>query len=281
MFYGLLALGAALGTAGGGADPRVDEILQLIPAQASESNQLADKNFTNSSIATSTAYLITKTDAQGNRIPFDSVAELEAYTGTVTNNDYAYVKTTDASGNAYYVKYKYTKRPEDETGSWGIEYPLNLIFTAEQWAAITSGITSGKVALIDTALQPSDIVDMATKTWIRNEGFIKKPAYPLSNSVNAWNIEVRMDSTTPSVVLPLPTGNISEEIRYIFIAATANASFTAPTGYIVGDDDGYSGLTTGNTLSYTDLTVGSIYECSFVVIDNTHIALIKKEWKVA
>lgn len=106
--------------------------------------------------------------------------------------------------------------------------------------------------------------------------------YALANSVSAWNTEVRAGSATPSVTLPAPAGTgVAEEIRYIFTAASANASFTAPSGYILGDDDGYSGLSSGNTLSYTDLTSGSIYECSFVVLDSTHISLIMKEHKTA
>ena len=53
-----------------------------IPAQASSSNQLADKNFVNSSISTNTANFIGT---------FSSIADLESYSGTVTNNDYAFV----------------------------------------------------------------------------------------------------------------------------------------------------------------------------------------------
>lgn len=57
----------------------------LIPAQASAENQLADKNFVNSSIASNTANFIGT---------FESVTELRSYTGTVTNNDYAFVRNT-------------------------------------------------------------------------------------------------------------------------------------------------------------------------------------------
>ena len=57
-------------------------IKSLIPAQATDQNQLADKEFVNSSIATNTANFIGT---------FESVSDLEAYSGTVTNNDYAFV----------------------------------------------------------------------------------------------------------------------------------------------------------------------------------------------
>ena len=105
--------------------------------------------------------------------------------------------------------------------------------------------------------------------------------YPVTAGVTGWNIECCVGSATPSVTLPAPAGTIAEEIRYIFTAATAAASFTAPSGYILGDEDGFAGLTAGNTLSYSALTVGSIYECSFAVLDATHISLVMKEHKTA
>lgn len=60
----------------------VSDIQDLIPNQASDQNQLADKSFVNSSIATNTANFIGT---------FESVTDLEDYSGTVTNNDYAFV----------------------------------------------------------------------------------------------------------------------------------------------------------------------------------------------
>lgn len=109
-----------------------------IPAQASSENQLADKNFVNSSIATNTANFIGT---------FNSVADLEAYSGTLTNNDYAFVVGVDSDGNTVYNRYKYN----GETQTWIFEYALNnSSFTAAQWAAINSGITDTAVTQIGT-----------------------------------------------------------------------------------------------------------------------------------
>lgn len=110
----------------------VSAIQAVIPAQASASNQLADKSFVNSSIATNTANFIGT---------FNSVAELEAYSGTLTNNDYAFVQTTDTAGNTLYDRYKWNG------SEWLFEYELNnSSFTAAQWAAINSGATAEKLA---------------------------------------------------------------------------------------------------------------------------------------
>lgn len=131
-------------------DNVVSPIESKIPPQASATNKLADKEFVNSSIGTNTANYI----SNGGQ-PFNSVAELEAYSGTVTNNDYAFVTGTDAQGNAYYDRYKATV--EGSSRTWAKEYRLNnSSFTAAQWSAISSGITSGLVAKIGTAIQPTD-----------------------------------------------------------------------------------------------------------------------------
>ena len=116
-------------------------------------------NFVNSSIATNTAYFIGT---------FSSVAELEAYTGTVTNNDYAFVISTDSAGNSFYNRYKYNA----VTQAWSFEYAVNNTpFTAAQWAAIQSGLTASDKTKLD------GIEQGANKTVI--------DASPTSGSSNA------------------------------------------------------------------------------------------------
>lgn len=109
-------------------------IAEIVPPQATSSNQLADKEFVNSSIATATANF---------RGTFNSTEELEAYAGPLTNNDYAFVIAADTAGNRVYNRYKY-----NGTG-WVFEYALNnSAFTSEQWAAINSGMTAELVQLM-------------------------------------------------------------------------------------------------------------------------------------
>lgn len=108
----------------------IDIINGKIPVQATTSNQLADKDFVNSSISTATA------DFKGT---YNSLQELEQVTANA--NDYAFVIATDAEGNTVYKRYKWV----DGTG-WTFEYDLNnSSFTAAQWAAIQSGITAALV----------------------------------------------------------------------------------------------------------------------------------------
>lgn len=126
----------------------ITTINSLIPSSTTASNPLTNEDFVNSSIATNTAYFIGT---------FNSVAELEAYTGTLTNNDYAFVATTDTAGNTLYDRYKYNANAE----TWAFEYELNnSSFTAEQWAAINSGANGQNISAI--ASNTSAITGLST-----------------------------------------------------------------------------------------------------------------------
>ena len=128
----------------------IDTIESKIPVAATDQNQLADKEFVNSSIQTATA------EFKGT---FNEVSDLHLTVAatrlqiasalpnviqSADNNDYAYVMipTSDATPTqiASVERYKYNG------SAWLFEYALNNSgFNAAQWAAINSGITSGLV----------------------------------------------------------------------------------------------------------------------------------------
>lgn len=122
----------------------VDGINAKIPAQASATNQLADKDFVNSSIENVAAYYITK-DAAGN--PFATKAELNAATvyysgGQVrvpTRNDYTVVLHDESKligEEAPTTRYLYFN-------GWNYQYIVNNSgLTADQWKAVNSGATA-------------------------------------------------------------------------------------------------------------------------------------------
>lgn len=122
------AADTALGT-------RVASIEGKIPAQASSENKLADKDFVNSSIATSTATF---------RGTFDTLEALKA--AQADKNDYAFWVHKDEDGNTCYDKYTYTGT------EWKFEYRLNnSSFTAAQWAALNSGVTADVIKALQDA----------------------------------------------------------------------------------------------------------------------------------
>lgn len=141
----------------------VNTIQALIPATATADNQLADKDFVNSSIATATA------EFKGS---FTSLDELKATSGNL--NDYAFYLHTDSVGNSIVDRYKWT------TAGWLYEYTLNnSSFTAEQWAALNSTITATLVQSYNNHLNNSIIHITATERnawnnkWDYNEETIK------------------------------------------------------------------------------------------------------------
>lgn len=169
----------------------LQDITAKIPAQASPSNQLADKDFVNSSIATNTANFLGTYDAESDLgfasatvdtwtdPPSSSVesdvgsaisTKLSALGKTATNNDYVFVSVDQSAtvGTNWYWRFKFNG------SAWVYEFTLNnSSFTADQWAAINSGITVGIVSSIGDKVDKLSTKPTAgtyTKVTINSEG---------------------------------------------------------------------------------------------------------------
>lgn len=130
---------------------RGEVIDPLVPSQASAQNQLADRAFVNSSIATATATyrgnynLVSDLGLTVSATEQQIAAALATKIATADNNDYCYVQIPTADSKPSEIaridRYKHNGT------AWSLEYTLNNSgFTAAEWAAINSGITSGLVA---------------------------------------------------------------------------------------------------------------------------------------
>ena len=127
----------------------INTINSKIPSQASPTNQLADKEFVNSSIANNAATF------QGT---FESVNDLP--TTNVKNNDYAFIVSVTPEGNPEYKRYKYNGT------QWIEEFTLNnSSFTANQWAAINSGITDNWINDTNEKLENITSTTIIEITW--------------------------------------------------------------------------------------------------------------------
>ena len=131
-------------------------IAPLIPPQASADNKLADKAFVNSSIATATATyrgnynLVSDLELTVSATEQQIAAALATAISTADNNDYCYVAVPTADDTP--TEIARIDRYKHNGTAWALEYTLNNSgFTAAEWAAIQSGITSGLVAKL-TAL---------------------------------------------------------------------------------------------------------------------------------
>ena len=185
----------------------------------SDSQYPTDKavaEFVNSSIATNTAHYISD-----NGDPFTSVAALEAYDGTVTNNDYAFITGVDSDGIAYYDRYKATV--SGSTVTWSLEYRLNnSSFTAAQWAAINSGITAALVSKIHEHSNKT-VLDGITET-----------------NVNNWNGKMdKVSGATAGDVATLDAnGNIVDSGKTLGTSVPSDAVFTDTKVTQTKDDSG-------------------------------------------
>lgn len=139
-----------------GVQQDVDSINDKIPAQASSSNQLADKNFVNSSVQTATANFRgnwndwTEVPTDANLYPVDF-----AGSKTPTTNDYLVVSdasdyTLETLVGTWRFKYSGVWATDGKNG-WHPEYLVNETpLTAAQLAALNSNITAQKVTDYDS-----------------------------------------------------------------------------------------------------------------------------------
>ena len=207
----------------------INTINSKIPSQASKTNQLADKDFVNSSIATNTANFIGT---------FTDIEELKRQ--PATNNDYAFWLTTDSAGNILFKRYKYIA----STNSWVFEYDLNnSSFTSEQWLAIQSGITSVLVAKLK-GIEEGAQVNTITGVKGGNESSYRTGNVNITkDNVGLGNVVNTGDSATPT------SGGTTK-----FTTGGAYTEFAKKNDKITITDDSSTALTDADTFSTTGNT---------------------------
>ena len=152
---------------------RITHIEDLLPNQASSSNQLADKSFVNSSIQTNTANFRGNWNTWSD-VPSDDVDLYpQDYAGNriPTVNDYLVVQNasdypSDTLVGEWRFKYTGVWSTNGKNG-WMPEYQVNEEpFTSEQLFAINSGITSDKVSSYDSHVTNKDNPHSVTKSQV-------------------------------------------------------------------------------------------------------------------
>ena len=152
---------------------RITHIEDLLPNQASSSNQLADKSFVNSSIQTNTANFRGNWNTWSD-VPSDNVDLYpQDYAGSriPTVNDYLVVEnasdyTANTLSGTWRFKYCGVWETDGKNG-WIPEYQVNEEpLTSEQVYAINSGITSDKVSSYDEHLIDTSNPHSVTKSQV-------------------------------------------------------------------------------------------------------------------
>ena len=222
----------------------IADIKEVIPNQASAQNQLADKNFVNSSIATNTATfrgsynlvsdLGLTVSATEQQVAAAIAAKLASLAPPVVpeNNDYCFVQVPKTDADPTVIervdRYKCTVTESGgvTTRVWEYEWSLNnSSFTADQWAAINSGITSGaveKLAGIEAGAQVNAI------ETIKVNGTALVP-----------DANKAVDVTVPAIPTPVAPSAATENGQYADAKKTYDnigaKAFDSTKAYAVGD----------------------------------------------
>ena len=152
-------------------------IAPLIPAQASGSNQLADKAFVNSSIATATATyrgnynLVSDLELTVSATEQQIVAALATAISTADNNDYCYVAVPTADDTP--TEIARIDRYKHNGTAWALEYTLNNSgFTAAEWAAIQSSALGNGIGTCATAASTTEKAVTLQGYELKKNGFV-------------------------------------------------------------------------------------------------------------
>ena len=140
----------------------IQAILLLIPSAATSLNKLTDKSYVDSSIATATATfrgtynLVSDLNLMVSATHAQIATALAGAVSDEDNNDYAFVQipTSDATP----TQIAKTERYKFNGTAWEYEYDLNNSgYTADQWAAINSGITQALVTKLSALPTNADL----------------------------------------------------------------------------------------------------------------------------
>lgn len=244
----------------------VQDIEDLIPAQATELNQLADKDFVNSSIATNTANFIGT---------FESVTQLRAYSGTVTNNDYAFVRNMVVQYNGGDFPDVTTLNSYDKTTltngdyAWvvnsqnNIKYDLYRFDIVEQsWVLRNAKIDKSPDVLNSFFNRYKATVSGSTVTWAYE--------YTLNNSsftAQQWaTINSGLTSTSVSdAIEALDVAQAGGSNKYIQAISEADGKISATEGTV--DSSVTSGsdnpVSSDAVYNYIDQSITQVLNTSF------------------
>lgn len=204
-------------------------------------------DFVNSSVATNTATFLGNFSLEdlGLTYPATEVQIASALnshtwpTGYPTNNDYVYVEISNPQSSIYDKVQRYKYRVS--VASWGYEYTLNnSSFTAEEMAAIDSGITSQDV----TNLR----VDHTTLgTHVDNTG---NPHKVTKSQVGLGNVDNTSDADKP--VSTAQQNALNKKLDKTGDASNTTATFTKNSGDT-------SSVTSGSKLSAIFTAISSFF----------------------
>lgn len=262
---------------------RVLTIEEKIPTQASSINQLADKNFVNSSVQTATANFRGNWNTWGN-IPTDVSLYPLDYAGSrvPTTNDYLVVQNASDLGTEYKGTWRFKYSGvwlNDGKNGWNPEYLVNEEpLTAAQIAALNSNITNEKRIEYDNHLSNAAIhVTVQDKSDWNNK--YDKPASgvpkndlssDVQQSLNKADSALQSYTETDPIFSSSPAATITSQDK-----ANWNNKLDKTGGVMTGNlTIGSSSIGTNGYLQGTWLQTTAASE----LFDSNQIAVLQNGW---
>ena len=197
----------------------VDAIEEKIPNQASAQNQLADKDFVNSSINSAAAFFRGSFASRAALLAVAWQTSDPSAANYVSNNDYAYVQDDETHSDEAW-RYIYVLQPGGSDNGWQPQFRVNESpLTAAQVAALNSGATAALIAQIT-----------ANQTAIA--GKIDAPNAPALGQFLKWTGTAWVAASLPVN----PDAKTSDQTQPVGVDANGKL-WTAPGGSTVIVDD--------------------------------------------
>ena len=204
----------------------LDTSTGLIPDARINSSTYATKTYVNDSISTNTAYF------DGSWATYaDIPATVAGFTNEnlpePTNNNYLVVLEDETQDGGTW-RYKYI---DDGNGyakaNWAVEYEVNETpLTQAQLDALNSGITSGDVTLIGTALQPNDNVS----DLVNDSGYIT--GITSSDVTTALGYTPYSNSNPSGYITGITSGDVTTALGYTPYDSSNPNGYTSNVGTV-------------------------------------------------
>lgn len=256
----------------------LDGLQAKVPATASSDNKLVDQNQMNSSISTATATfrgdwnvvsdLHLAVDATRAQI----AALLPTVISTADNNDYCYVEIPTSAETPTQIER--VERYKFNGTAWAYEYTLNNSgFTAAQWAAINSMITSGLVAKLSALPTNADLLAMLAQKQ-DNLTFDSTPTENSTNPVTSGGVfaaDKALSDTIEAILLLIPSA--ASSLNKLVDTALMNSSISTATATFRGTYNLVSDLGLG--IDATEGQIAAALSTAISTADNNDYAFIQ------
>lgn len=256
----------------------IDGIEGKIPTGASADNKLVDTATMNSSISTATATyrgdfnLVSDLHLAVDATHAQIATMLASEIATADNNDYCYVQIPTSAETPTQIakveRYKYNG------SAWGYEYDLNNSgFTASQWAALNSAITSGLVAKL-SALPTNQELTAALAAKQDVLTFDQTPTENSTNPVTSGGVyaaDKDLSDAIEAILLLIPSA--ATQLNKLVDLAQMNSSISTATATYRGSYNLVSDLSL--TIDATEQQIATALAATISTADNNDYAFVQ------